>query len=98
MPSHPIYRVCSAEIVGPYTLLKGMPGDFYVFVGVSPPDFSWYLRFYLDPDAEENELFGRFDLILPTGLVEQYKEQVIRPLRLKMQEQEASAYYQSIQG
>ena len=85
------------SVQSPDALLKGMPGDFCVFVGVSPQDFGWYLRFYLDPDAEEDERFGRFDLTLPTELAEQYKEQVIKPLGLKMQEQEASAYYQSTQ-
>jgi len=84
-------------VYSPDAMLRGMPGDFCVFVGVSPRDFDWYLRFYLDPDAEENERFGRFDLTLSTELAEQYRKQVTKPLGLKMQEQEADAYYQSIQ-
>ena len=81
----------------PTALLKGMPGDFCVFVGVAPQDFRWYLRFYLDPDAVEEELFGRFDLTLPIELAASYKEWVVRPLGLEMQEQDAGEYYRSIQ-
>ena len=91
------FAALSQLVEAPNALLNGMPGDFCVFVGVSPQDFDWYLRFYLDLDAEENERFGRFDLTLPTGLAMQYTEQVIKPLGLKMQEQDAGAYYQLIQ-
>ena len=84
-------------VKSPTALLKGMPGDFCVFVGVAPQDFRWYLRFYLDPDAVEEELFGRFDLTLPIELVASYKERVVRPLGLEMQEQDAGEYYRSIQ-
>ena len=84
-------------VQSPEALLRGMPGDFSVFVGVSPPSFRWYLRFYLDPDAEENERFGRFDLTLPANLMEQYKKSTVVLLGLKMQAQEANAYYKTFQ-
>jgi hypothetical protein len=91
------FAALSQMVQSPSALLKAMPGDFCVFVGVAPEDFVWYLRFYLDTDAEEDEMSGRFDLTLRQELIEPYKKEVIRPLRLEMQEQEAGEYYRSIQ-
>lgn len=84
-------------VQSPAALLNAMPGDFCVFVGVTAQDFRWYLRFYLDPDAQADDLFGRFDLTLPAELVARYREQVVGPLGLEMQEQDAGEYYRSIQ-
>ena len=91
------FATLSQIVKSPTALLEGMPGDFCVFVGVAPQDFRWYLRFYLDPDAEEEERSGRFDLTLPTELVASYKDRVVWPLELEMQEQDADQYYRSIQ-
>ena len=86
------------KVASPSTLLKAMPGDFSVFIGIAPQDFSWYLRFYLEPDPGEDESTGRFDLTLQPELMERYKKEVVEPLRLEIQEQEAHGYYQSIRS
>ncbi len=84
-------------VQSPSALLKAMPRGFGVFIGIAPLDFSWYLRFYIDAEARNGEeVFGRFDLTLREELMERYKAEVVRPLGMEMQEQEAGKYYQSI--
>lgn len=80
----------------PKSLLEAMTGDFNVFIGIAPENNSWYLRFYLEWDEEDANLVGRFDITLPQSLAEQYKNEVLLPLNLKMQEQDSESYYQSV--
>ena len=80
----------------PKSLLEAMTEDFNVFNGIAPKDNSWYLRFYLEWDEADTNLVGRFDITFPKSLAEQYKNEVLSKLNLKIQEQISENYYQSI--
>jgi hypothetical protein len=79
----------------PRALLEAMPGDEDVFIGLAPEDSSWYLRVCLSWDDNGFNLLGRFDITLPRGLAERYKEEVGGP-GLEMVSRDAEAYYRSI--
>lgn len=80
----------------PMSLLKSMPGDFDVFIGVAPQDNSWYLRFYLDWDDDGFNMIGRFDITLPRKLSETYREEVLKDLSVNIEEKDSDSYYNSI--
>ncbi len=80
----------------PRSLLEAMPGDDFVCIGIAPYNSSWYLRFYLDWDDEGFLLWGKFDITLPNGLAESFRNEVARDLGIQLKEQDAESYYQSI--
>ncbi len=95
------FDILMSLVETPQAIKESMTGEYNVFVGVAPPNFQWYLRFYYDTDTairgqSEEELFGWFDLTLPDKSVDTYRQQVVLPLGLEMQEQESIAYYLSI--
>jgi hypothetical protein len=84
-------------IVGsPETLSKAMPGDDDVHVGIATYDNSWYLRFYLYWDEEESDHLGKYDIALPEGLAEGYRDQVLKGSGIEIMEQDSASYYESI--
>ena len=89
----------------PDALRAAMDGNNDVYAGVAPMDFKWYLRFYHRQDGyyQPPEVpwvgagpFGCFDVTLPDALVEAYRRQVLVPLGIEAQEQEAIEYFISI--
>lgn len=91
------FDVLSSLVEMPEAIKAAMTGEYNVFIGVAPPSFQWYLRFYYDTDADaEEEMFGCFDLTLPDQFVDTYRQQIVLTLGLEMQEQESIAYYLSI--
>ncbi len=85
----------------PMSIIEAMTGENNVSVGVAPPNFQWYLRFYHDTDItgsrySNGQRTGCFDITLPNNLVNAYRQQVILPLGLEMQTQGSIAYYLSI--
>lgn len=95
------FDILMSLVETPQAIKGSMTGEYNVFVGVAPSNFQWYLRFYYDTDTairgqSEEEMFGWFDLTLPEGLVDAYRQQVVLPLGLEMQEQASIAYYLSI--
>ena len=83
-------------INSPKNLLEGMSGDFDVFIGIAPKNNSWYLRFYLDWDTNEENLVGRFDITFPNELANNFDEEVLKQFDLEMKKQNVEDYYQSI--
>lgn len=80
----------------PKSLLESMPGDFDVFIGVASANHSWYLRFYLDWDENDEKLIGRFDITFPNEIAIRYKREVLSNFAVEIEEQDAEKYYQSI--
>ena len=83
-------------IDSPENLLRAMTGNFDVFVGVAPKDNSWYLRFYLDWEENEENSVGRFDVTFPPKLAEIFEKQILKQFGLEIKRQNAAQYYQSI--
>jgi len=73
-----------------------MPGDDYVCVGIAPPDNSWYLRFYVYLEEENQETFGRFDITLPEAISADFKNSVLQNIEYRMEQTDAGVYYDSI--
>ena len=70
------FDVLLSLVETPESLEAAMPDDFNVFVGIAPPNFEWYLRFYLEIDRNmsASKTGGRFDLTLPEDLVDAYRQ------------------------
>jgi hypothetical protein len=83
-------------IHSPKALLESMTGDFNVFIGIAPENNSWYLRFYLEWNEDDENLVGRFDVSFPKELAEKFKEGVLSQFNLEIKVQDAEQYYQSI--
>ncbi|MES2465518.1 MAG: hypothetical protein V4671_33550 [Armatimonadota bacterium] len=93
------FDVLFSLVETPQSLEAAMTGDLDVVAGVAPPNFQWYLRFYLETESSGSsarEREGRFDITLPEHFVEDYCQQVVAPLALQMQAQDSLAYYVSI--
>lgn len=78
------------------SLWEAMSGDFNVFTGIAPENYSWYLRFYLDWDNGDENLIGRFDITFPREISDKFRREVLNNFDLKIAEQDAEKYYQSI--
>ncbi len=87
------------EIVkSPRAIYEAMPGDEYVRVGIAPWAGDWYLRFYATWDGEDRFLMGDFDITLRESLASRFREEVVRPLGLRVEEELADSYYQRIKA
>jgi hypothetical protein len=80
----------------PKSLLESMPGDFDVSIGLAPENQSWYLRFYLDWDEDDNNLVGRFDVTFSSEIAKNFKAEVLSKFDFEMVEQDSESYYQTI--
>jgi len=76
--------------------MSSMQGDEYVYVGIAPPDTSWYLRFYVNWDDADEEIEGRFDITLREDDAKQFRESVVTEFDFSLLEQTAADYYKSI--
>jgi hypothetical protein len=83
-------------ITSPKSLFEEMSGDDCVFVGIAPTNKSWYLRFYLEWDENDENLIGRFDITFPDKIAENYEIEVLRQSNVKMKKEFAERYFQSI--
>lgn len=82
-------------VSSPSSLSEAMPGDWCVFIGIAPVNTSWYLRFYLDDDSQEDSV-ARFDVTFPNEIAVRFKLEVLSQFNLKIKEQAAETYYKSI--
>lgn len=64
----------------PKSLCEHMPGDFDVFIGISNRKCSWYLRFYVDWDENDENLEGRFDITVSKGIIDNFENEVINKI------------------
>jgi hypothetical protein len=84
-------------IVGtPRSLLEAMPGDDLVFVGVSNNDRSWYLRFFVDWDYEDEHLLGGFSLTIDSSLAARFQTNVVSVLQCLVHQAAADEYFARI--
>ena len=86
----------SGIVDSPKLLFEAMPGDFEVFVGIAPENNSWYLRFYLDSDENDENLIGRFDITFAGATAEIFQKEILERFDLEMRKRDAQIYYQSI--
>ncbi|MFK7778923.1 MAG: hypothetical protein QM501_12525 [Gimesia sp.] len=80
----------------PRALMNSMQGDEYVYVGIAPPDNSWYLRFYINWDDTDEELEGYFDITLREDDAILFRKSVVAEFDFLLLEQTAADYYKSI--
>lgn len=80
----------------PRNIFENMPGDDWVFVGISPENNSWYLRFYLDWNRNDEYLEGRFDITIPFSMCDDFEDKVISKLNYAINKEDAEIYYKRI--
>ena len=99
------FRALSQMVKTPDAIRTAMDGNYDVYVGIAPTGFLWYLRFYQIPISPYQPStapwvgegpFGCFDVTLPDTFVQAYRRQVLAPLGVEAQEQEAIEYFISI--
>ncbi len=83
-------------VKSPQAICESMPADDYVRVGIASPKVGWYLRFYLTWNAAGDVLEGDFDITLPGEHVERFKQVVMRDLAVRLEVEDACAYYARI--
>ena len=83
-------------IESPWYLFENMPGDDYVFIGISPEDNKWYLRFYLDWDDNGEKLEGRFDVTIPNEMCNKFEQEVVSKFSYKVDIEDSGSYYNRI--
>jgi len=85
------------EIIrSPRDLLRAMPGDEDVFIGVAPASGQWYLRFYLAWDDDGFKQMGQFDVTVPSPLAASFRKEVVKELKIPLTEEDADKYYAAI--
>ncbi|MEQ8856274.1 MULTISPECIES: hypothetical protein [Gimesia] len=85
-----------AMVQTPRSLLLSMPGDELVYVGIAPPDSSWYVRFYVCWDDLDSELIGVFDLTLSVSIADRFRSSLVPEIGCKIREQDAAEYFKKI--
>lgn len=85
-----------ALVQTPRSLIEAMPGDELVFVGIAPPDATWYLRFYACWDDADNEMIGVFDLTLPEDVAPRFRSSIVPVLECMIREQDATEYFKQV--
>jgi len=88
---HGLFEIVESPRNLMYALMDGN-----VFVGIAPHDNSWYLRFQMDWDDDGFQLVGRFDITLPTEIVDRFRNEAANDLPVELEEQDADVYYRSI--
>lgn len=61
----------------PRAVFDATPDEHAVFVGVAPEDARWYLCFCAEWDAVQKNIVGRCAVILTSGLVAQFRNEVV---------------------
>ncbi|MDP4147011.1 MAG: hypothetical protein Q8936_21475 [Bacillota bacterium] len=80
----------------PRTIFENMPGDDWVYIGVSSEVNSWYLRFYLDWNRNDEHLLGRFDITVPLKMGNEFENEVISKLDFSIKKEDSKSYYERI--
>jgi hypothetical protein len=77
------------------SLIEAMPGDDFVFVGIAPSDYAWYLRIYVDIEIVHANDSGRLDLTLPESLAEAFSNSVVSQAPCKFIKQDSHSYFKA---
>jgi hypothetical protein len=85
-----------AMVETPRALFDATPDDHAVFVGVAPEDSRWYLRFRAEWDADEKNIVGRFCVILPSGLVATFAQEVLPSANHPLEQMPSESYYKQV--
>ncbi len=78
------------------SLLNATPDDHAVFIGIAPEDNRWYLRFRVEWDEDDNDIVGRFTVIVPSDIAERFRNEVVPRLPIGLEEAEARQYYEKV--
>jgi hypothetical protein len=74
-------------------LLESTPADESVFVGITPDDNAWYLRYRVEWDEEESNLIGSCAVILPEHLAEKFRNEVVPRIEQRPTEKDSESFY-----
>jgi hypothetical protein len=85
-----------ALVATPRSLLDAMTGDEQVFVGISPEDNSWYLRFLVDWDDSGEALVGEYSLTLAPLLVAKFNASIVPQLDCSISNEDSIPYFDRI--
>jgi len=85
-----------AMVETPRAIFDATPDDNAVFVGVAPQDSRWYLRFRAEWDADEKNIVGRFDFILPSDLVAVFTREVLPAMKQPYEQMPSESYYKEV--
>lgn len=77
-------------------MLRICSDDEGVFIGVTPSDNAWYLRFRCGWDDQGFNIIGKFDFTLPETLVELFRIEVLPELTIKLEAQDETSYFAQI--
>ena len=87
------------ELVGtPRSLLTSMPGDDRVFIGVEDLDRTWYLRFFVDWDARDENILGEYSVTLDQTLAVQFERDAKPMLCSALNREAATRYFDRIKA
>ena len=78
--------------------MESMTGDHRVFIGLSPQDRDWYLRFLADWDDDETNLIGEYSITVAQPLVDSFDVEVVSSLNCPTIREDALAYFQRIEA
>ena len=90
------FRELFAIAETPRALFDAAPDDHAVFIGVAPEDSRWYLRFRTEWDADEKNVVGRFDVILPSDLVAAFTREVLPGVKHPFEQVPSESYYKEV--
>ncbi len=85
-----------ALLESPRHLLESMPGEDHVFIGLGPPDESWYLRVYADWDDRNEVLVAAYAIAFVESLAQRFREDTLSKLSCFEQELSSTAYFERI--
>jgi len=80
----------------PQALFEATPADDEVFVGIAPDDNSWYLRFRVEWDVDDQGIIGRFAITVPAALGEAFRAEVALSFERLLVEEASENYYKRI--
>ena len=87
------------ELVGtPRSLLTSMPGDDRVFIGVEDLDRTWYLRFFADWDARDENIVGEYSVTLDRPLGTLFAKEVKPSLDCALSIDDATRYFERVKA
>jgi hypothetical protein len=92
------YHGLFQHVATPRSLMESMTGDHRVFIGLSPEDRDWYLRFFADWDEHDTNLIGEYSISLAESLVQLFDNEVAASLRCPTIREDALAYFQRIEA
>ena len=82
-----------AMVATPRAIFESTPNEDEVFVGVSPDDAGWYLRFRAGWDADDESIVGSFAVTLPAERAQIFSMDVADSSEHRLVEEAAESYY-----